>query len=1133
MTETLTDVLVAGYPSVGAATKDFDALVAAVAAKKVRIEGAILVTHDADGTVGVQQTGDHLGRKGAGWGGAVGFLVGLAAPPLLAATVVGAAAGGIAGRLAKHKVETGIHDRIGEALPPGSAGVIVMFDDADRFAVESVLPGALVRSIAQSEKKGTAALADSLAEAMGKFKPDRTVLPIPDRKFGGAAGHTIAESVADWSFIPGPHAPEKAPNVLIVLIDDAGFGGPDTFGGGISTPNLTRVQQMGLTYNRFHVTAVCSPTRAALLTGRNHHRVGMGGIAEFPGPFPGYTGTRPRSCTALPRILRENGYITGGFGKWHMTPGREMGAAGPFDHWPTGWGFDHWWGFLTGAAGQYDPIITQDNSVLGVPEGEDGKLYYFPDDITDKTVEWLHAVRAQDPDKPWFVYYSTGATHAPHHVMKEWADRYKGKFDAGWDAYREATLERQKKLGIVPPETELTERPDLFPAWDSLSDAQKRLYARQMEVFAGFSENADWNVGRLLDSIEEMGELDDTLVIYIWGDNGASMEGTLTGSFNETTFFNGVVLEADEQLAIIEKFGGLEGIGGFHTAPHFAAAWAHANNAPYQWGKQMASHLGGTRDPMVVAWPRRIRADAAIRSQFTHCIDVVPTILELVGIPEPTAVDGIEQEPMDGTSFAYTLDDPTADERHTVQYFEMYGSRAIYKDGWWACAKLDKLPWDFSPATLKKFAPGGTWTPDQDRWELYYLPDDFSQAHDLAAQNPDKLAELKDLFWQEAERNRVLPLLAGFAVFFGMLPPMPTVTRVEYFGDVQNVVHDDDPADHRPLLRDRGAAPGPRRRRAGGPRRLRRLHRRVLPLGGRERPAQPHVPVPGRGDLQADLHGADPVRRRDGEDALRGGRAQARIRWSRDPLGERPADRRGQARPHDLAHLHDLCRDGHGPGQRRRGGSRLRGPRPVRLHRHREEGRVRPPADHARGRPRAPRARGDAGRGARGGRLARQPTRGRPASHDAGRPRSLPAGRAAVDRHHSEVQQAVMGGFVILGAVVWLVVVVMTVQIAVQKGRRAWAWAILGILFGPFALFAVVLMGPAPRAGAGGSGAAEPGRATTPAQRSSRSRTTSDPDGHAGSDRRRGRLRRDGPAKHGTLRAATRARSARPRSGAR
>ena len=357
------------------------------------------------------------------------------------------------------------------------------------------------------------------------------------------------------------------------------------------------------------MTAVCSPTRAALLTGRNHHRVGMGGIAEFPGPFPGYTGTRPRSCTALPRILRENGYITGGFGKWHMTPGREMGAAGPFDHWPLGWGFDHWWGFLTGAAGQYDPIITQDNSILGVPEGEDGKLYYFPDDITDKSVEWLHAVRAQDPHKPWFIYYSTGAatprTTSPRSGP---TSTRAGSTPAGTRTARQ-TLERQKKLGHRPAGDRADRAPRPLPGVGlPVSDAQKKLYARQMEVFAGFSENADWNVGRLLDAIEEMGELDNTLVIYIWGDNGACMEGTLTGSFNETTFFNGVVLDAEQQLEIIEKFGGVEELGGFHTAPHFAAAWAHANNTPFQWGKQMASHLGGTRDPMVVAWPKRLEA---------------------------------------------------------------------------------------------------------------------------------------------------------------------------------------------------------------------------------------------------------------------------------------------------------------------------------------------------------------------------------------------------------------------------------------------------------------------------------------------------------------------------------------------
>jgi arylsulfatase A-like enzyme/uncharacterized membrane protein len=781
-----TDVFVGGYPDIDTATSDFDGLAELVRDKRVRLDAAILITRAGDGTVAVQQSSDHRGRKGVEWGGAVGMLVGLAAPPLLATTAAGAVAGGLVSRFVDKRVATAMHDRIGENLPAGSAGIIAVFDDEQRLAVEQALPGALAKSVVETDKDGINALKAGLAEAMGKFVPDRTVLPIPDRNFGGTIGRHLGESVGDWTIIPSPKAPEGAPNVLICLIDDAGFGGPDTFGGAISTPNLTRVGQMGVTYNRFHVTAVCSPTRAALLTGRNHHRVGMGTIAELPGPYPGYTGTRPRSCTALPRILRENGYVTGGFGKWHLTPGSQMGAAGPFDHWPMSWGFDHWYGFLTGAAGQYDPIITEDNTTVGVPAGKDGDLYYFPDAFTDKAIGWLHAVRAADAQKPWMMYYSTGCSHAPHHVGREWADRYKGRFDQGWDAYREETLERQKRLGVVPEDTELSERPDLFPAWDSLSDAEQRLYARQMEVFAGYSENADWNVGRLLDAIEAMGDLDNTLVVYIWGDNGASMEGTLTGSFNETTFFNGVVLGADQQLELIERFGGIEALGGFHTAPHFAAAWAHANNTPFPWGKQMASHLGGTRNPMVVAWPDRIAPDGGLRTQFTHCIDVGPTVLELVGIPEPRLVDGIEQEPMDGTSFAYTLDDAGAAERHTVQYFEMLGSKAIYKDGWWACSKLDKIPWDFTPETMQRFAPG-RYDPDDDVWELYYLPDDFSQARDLAAEHPDRLEELKVLFWQEAERNRALPLLAAFSVWLGDLPPLPTITRFTYAGDVENV----------------------------------------------------------------------------------------------------------------------------------------------------------------------------------------------------------------------------------------------------------------------------------------------------------------------------------------------------------
>ena len=780
------DVIMAAYPSAGQAGQDFDALVRLVKDKTIASEGVILVEHDADGQVRVTQTGDHLGRKGLGWGGGVGLVVGLFSPPLLASVVVGGAVGGLIGKFARHKVDSGIEKGLGGKLQPGTAVIIAVVDDDDRLAAEQALAGSLAKSVAPMGKKGLGELKAALAEAAGKFSPDRTVLPIPDRSFGGTTGRTIEASVPDWTIIPGPKPPDEAPNILVVLIDDAGFGNPDTFGGPISTPALTRVQQMGLTYNRFHVTAVCSPTRAALLTGRNQHRVGFGSIAEYPGPFPGYTAARPRSCTALPRILQENGYVTGGFGKWHLTPDNVQGAAGPFDHWPQAWGFDHFWGFLSGAAGQYDPVITQDNSVLGVPQGKDGEPYYFPDDLTDKAVEWLHGVRAQDATKPWFMYYSTGCAHAPHHVARAWADKYKGKFDGGWDKLREETFERQKRLGIIPPDTELTGRPDLFPAWDSLNDAEKKLYARQMEVFAGFSENADWNAGRLLDAIEDMGDLDNTLIFYIWGDNGASMEGTITGSFNEMTFLNGVVLDPAQQLKLIEQYGGIDALGGDHTAPHYAAAWAHAGNTPFQWGKQMASHLGGTRNPMVVAWPDRIKADGSLRTQFTHCIDIGPTVLDAVGLPEPKTVDGIAQEPMDGTSFLYTFGDAPAAERHTVQYFEEFGSRAMYKDGWWACTKLDKAPWDFSPETIKRFAPG-VYDPAKDVWELYYLPDDFSQAHDLAAANPGKLAELQELWWAEAGRNRVLPLLGGLSIFFGILPPLPTITRFTFAGDVQNV----------------------------------------------------------------------------------------------------------------------------------------------------------------------------------------------------------------------------------------------------------------------------------------------------------------------------------------------------------
>jgi arylsulfatase A-like enzyme len=612
---------------------------------------------------------------------------------------------------------------------------------------------------------------------------DRSSLPIRRAPFAGEVRRTLEGSQPDWGILTGPRAPDGAPNVLLVLIDDAGFGNPSTFGGPVATPHLTRTAEEGLRYNAFHVTALCSPTRAALLTGRNHHSVGFGSIGELSTGFPGYSAFFPKDCAPFPRTLQENGYSTAAFGKWHMTPDHQQGPAGPFDRWPNRLGFDYFWGFLGGEAGQYDPVITENQTTIGPPTEED---FYLPDAMTDRAIEWIHGVRAQEPDKPWFVYYSTGCAHAPHHVPPEWSSKYKGRFDAGWDAYREETFERQKQLGVIPADAELTERNEAFPAWDSIPEQQRPLLARQMEVYAGYQENADWNVGRVLDAVRGMGELDNTLVIYIWGDNGASMEGSPTGSFNELTMQNGIPLTGEQQLQLAERYGGLEAWGTEVMAPHYAAAWAWAGNTPFQWGKQVASHLGGTRNPMVVSWPNRIKDGGGVRSQFTHAIDVGPTVLEAAGIPAPASIDGIEQKPLHGTSFAYSFDAAGAPERHTQQYFEIFGNRAMYKDGWLASWMMPRIPWDATPETMKRFAPG-VWNPDDDPAELYYLPDDFSQARDIAAAHPEKVEELRKLFWEEAEKYDVLPLMGGMAFYFGILPPVGTRTTYAYHGPVWNI----------------------------------------------------------------------------------------------------------------------------------------------------------------------------------------------------------------------------------------------------------------------------------------------------------------------------------------------------------
>jgi arylsulfatase A-like enzyme len=626
-----------------------------------------------------------------------------------------------------------------------------------------------------------------MAERMAE--PDRTHLPIRRPPFAGVANRTLDGSQPDWNLIGHPTPPAGAPNVLLVLIDDAGFGNPSTFGGPIQTPNYTRMAEEGIRYNRFHVTALCSPTRAALLTGRNNHFVGFGSVGEFAGGFPGYSASLPRDCAPLPRILRDNGYSTSAYGKWHLTPDGQQGPAGPFDRWPNGWGFDYFYGFLAGDSGQWDPCLIENQKVIGTPEGfyDEENPYYFPDAMADRAIEWLHGVRAQDAEKPFFIYFSTGCSHAPHHVGEEWARKYKGKFDQGWDKLREETFARQKELGVVPADAELTPRDDAFPAWDEVPDKLKSFYSRQMEVYAGFSENADHNVGRLIDAIAELGELDNTVVVWIWGDNGASMEGTVTGSFNEMTMQNGIPLTDEMQLQLSERYGGMEKWGAQIMDPHYGAAWAWAGNAPFKWGKQVGSHLGGTRNPMVIRWPEHVTDSGGLRSQFSHVIDIAPTILDVAGIPQPSTVDGIDQEPMHGTSLVASLGDAGAPEHRTQQYFETIGNRGMYKDGWWLASKTARIPWVITPDALKPYAPG-VWNPDDDPTELYYLPDDFTQAHDLAAEHPEKVQELRDLFWEEAERYRVTPLLATLSTFFGILPPIAEKTSFEFRGDVQDVL---------------------------------------------------------------------------------------------------------------------------------------------------------------------------------------------------------------------------------------------------------------------------------------------------------------------------------------------------------
>jgi arylsulfatase A-like enzyme len=565
-----------------------------------------------------------------------------------------------------------------------------------------------------------------------------TVLPRPDFHFPGNVGRTFQDS--DPAQFPQPvQAPTGAPNVVLILLDDVGFGQFSTFGGGVPSPTMDRLAAEGLRFNRFHTTALCSPTRAALITGRNHQSAGFGTITEGASGYDGYTTILPRSAGTIGEVLRQNGYMTAWIGKNHNTPTWETSAAGPFDRWANGLGFDYFYGFNAGDVHHYHPILFENRNLVSA--STDPK-YHLTEDLADRAIAWVRKVKTISPDRPFFLYVAPGATHSPHHAPKEWIAQFKGKFDMGWDKYREETFPRQKTLGVIPAAAKLTVRSQGLPAWDSLNADQKRLYARMMEVFAAYGAHVDYHMGRVVDAVKKLPGAANTLFIYIAGDNGASAEGGIEGSVNENLFFNGFPEKWQDNLKAIDELGGPKYFN------HFPSAWAHAMDTPFQWTKQVASHFGGTRNPMIIAWPGHIKDKGGVRQQFLHVIDIVPTLYEVIGITPPRVLNGVEQKPIEGISFAYAFNDATAKGRRTTQYFEMGANRGIYHDGWMASA-ISFVPWN----------PNRTgFDPDKQKWELYNIDEDFSQADDLAGKNPQKLREMQDLWWAEAARYNVLPL---------------------------------------------------------------------------------------------------------------------------------------------------------------------------------------------------------------------------------------------------------------------------------------------------------------------------------------------------------------------------------------
>jgi len=600
----------------------------------------------------------------------------------------------------------------------------------------------------------------------------QNVLPFPPAPSGSKAGLTMQESTYKKRIEP-KHLAEGAPNILIILMDDLGPGTPSTYGGEINTPTLSRVANQGISYNRFHSTAMCSPTRAALLTGRNHTRVGNGQIAALANDFDGFSGIIPKTSATVAEVLKNYGYNTSAFGKWHNTPEEQISNKGIFDYWPTGYGFEYFYGFLAGEASQYEPNMVRNTTYVERPHNEK-KPYHLTEDIAEDAIKWLREQKAYAPDKPFFMYWAPGAAHGPHQVMKEWADKYKGKFDDGWDKYRERVFKNAKAKGWIPQNAQLTPRAATMASWESIPDSEKPFQRRLMEVFAGFAEHADYNAGRVIDEIEKQGKLDNTLIFYIWGDNGSSAEG-LNGTISEQLAQNGIPTKISQHLTALEELGGLDALGGSKTDNMYHAGWAWAGSTPYQGTKLQGAYFGGIRQPMAVSWPKGIKHDATARPQFHHVIDIVPTIYEVTKISHPKVVNGFQQDGFDGISMVYTFGNAASKGNRKTQFFDIMGSRGVYHDGWFASAKGLREPWvGGMPKGAKE------WTPMNDTWQLYNIDKDWSQAEDLASKEPKKLEEMKNLFIEESKKNLNLPIGGGLwstAIYHPQDAPAPKETE--------------------------------------------------------------------------------------------------------------------------------------------------------------------------------------------------------------------------------------------------------------------------------------------------------------------------------------------------------------------